>query len=384
MPLIATKGYAALETGAAYARAHELCDRLSCNEQQRLPILYGEWAYRIVGGEWVKGRPLAEDFLSRAEHHADRAMQLVGHRILGLTLALHLGDLRAGRKHIEQALALYDPGQHRFLAFRFGQDQRIAGLAFLSLILWLSGFPDRASQTIDRAMDEVAEINHLNSRGYLLAWGAATMAHLRGDAAAVRRYADAVISLSEEHGLLMWLAYGKIYRGWAAGAQGRPLESVPEIAQGIADYRATRTLRDLPYHLSLLAETLHRAGKTEEALDTLSEALGFVAKTQERWWEAELHRLKGEFLLSLATADPTEVETCYRSAIAVAQAQSAKMLELRAAVSLARLWRKQGKRTEAYELLAPIYGWFSEGFGTSDLNEARLLLETRSGGYPSA
>jgi predicted ATPase len=374
MPLIATKGYAAPETGAAYARAHELCERLNCSEHQLFPILYGQWAYHIVGGEWLKGRHLAEDFLGHAERHADRDMKLVGHRILGFSRAF-LGDLRAAREHVEQALALYDPGQHRFLAFRFGQDQRVAGLAYLSLILWLSGFPDRASQAIDRAMEAVEEINHLNSRLFALVWGAATLAHHCGDAAAVRRYADAAISLSEEHGLRLWLAYGKIFRGWASGAQGRPLESVPEIVQGIADCRATRTRRDAPYHLSLLAETLRSAGKIDEALHALSEALAFVAETEERWWEAELHRLKGELLLSLATPDASQAEECYRSAIAVAQRQGAKMLELRAAASLACLWRDQGKCTEAYDLLAPVYGWFTEGFNTSDVSKAKLLLE---------
>jgi predicted ATPase/class 3 adenylate cyclase len=383
MPLIATKGYGGKETGAVYARAQELCSRLSCGVQQLFPILYGQWAYHCVIGEWLKGRRLAEEFLDHAVHAADPATKLVGHRILGLTLT-HLGDLRAAREQIEKALALYEPGQHRFLAFRFGQDQKVAGLVYLCVILWLSGFPDRASNVVDQATDVAREINHHNSRGYLFAWGAATLAHFRRDAAAVRRYAEAAISLSEEHGLLMWLAYGKILRGWAAGAQGRPSESVSEIAEGIADCRATGTLRDAPYHLSLLAETLHRAGKTEEALEALQDALGFVAKTQERWWEAELHRLKGELLLSLATADPTEAEACYRSAIEVAQAQGAKMLELRAAASLARLWRDQGKCTEAHELLAPVYGWFSEGLGTSDLNEARLLLETVAAGHRSA
>jgi predicted ATPase len=381
---MATKGYAAPETGAAYARAHELCDGLNCSENQLFPILYGQWAYHIVGGEWLKGHQLAKDFLGHAERNADRAMELVGHRILGLSLALHLGDLRAGREQIEQALALYEPGQDRFLAFRFGQDQRIAGLAFLSLILWLSGFPDRASQAIDRAMEAVEEINHLNSRGYALVWGAATLAHLCRDAPAVQRYADAVISLSEENGLLLWLAHGKIFRGWASGAQGSPSESVPEIAQGIADCLATRARRDAPYLLSLLAETLHAAGKVDEALHALSEALAFVAETGERWWEAELHRLKGELLLSLDIPDALEAEECYRSAMAIAQHQGAKMLELRAATSLARLWRDEGKYMEAHELLAPVYGWFNEGFGTSDLNEARLLLGTVAGGNRSA
>jgi predicted ATPase len=276
--------------------------------------------------------------------------------------------------HIERALALYDPEQHRYLTFRFGQDQRAAGLAYLSQILWLSGFPDRASETIDRAIEAAGDLNHLNSRGYVLVWGAAVLAHLRQDAAAARQHAEAAISLSEEHGLLMWLGHGKILRGWASGAQGSPSAGIADIVQGMAECRARQQRSNVSYHLSLLAETLHRSGRTDEGLSALAEALGLVEETEERWCEAELHRLKGELLLSLATADASEAEACYRLAIAVAQRQGAKMLELRAATSLARLWREQGKCTEAYDLLAPVCGWFTEGFSTSDLDEARLFL----------
>ena len=382
MPLIATKGYGALETRAAYARALELGARLGCGEQQLIPILYGQWANAVGGAEWSKGRQLAEQFLAHAKNQAGPALEIVGHRILGFSCA-HLGDLQAGREHIERALALYDPEQHRSLAFRFGQDQRAAGLAFLSQILWLSGFPDRASETIDRAIEAAGDLNHLNSRGYVLVWGAARLAHFRQDAAAVRQHAEAAISLSEEHGLLMWLGYGKIFRGWASGAQGSPSAGISEIIQGMAECRARQQRSNVPYHLSLLAETLHRSGRTNEGLCALAEALVVLEETEERWCEAELHRLKGELLLSLATPDASEAEACYRLAIAVAQRQGAKMLELRAATSLARLWREQGKCTEAYDLLAPICGWFTEGFSTSDLNEARLLLGA-GGECPSA
>jgi predicted ATPase/class 3 adenylate cyclase len=372
-PLIATKGYAAPETGTAYARAQELCDRLSCDDKRLFSIMYGQWAYHIVGGEWSKGRQLAEQFLEQAERHADVAMELVARRILGISLA-DPGDLQAGREQIERALAIYDPERHRFLTFRFGQDQRVAGLAFLSKVLWLSGFPDRAVQAVDNAFEAVGELNHLNGRAYVLAWGAATLAHLRRDAAAVRTYADAIISLSEEHGLLLWLAYGKIFRGWARGALGQPSESISEIVQGIAECRATGTRRDAPYHLSLLAETLHRSARTAEGLGALAEAMAMVAETDERWWEAELHRQKGELLLSLTTSNAPEAEACYRLAITVAQRQGAKMPELRAAMSLARLWRDQGKGTLAHDLLAPVYGWFTEGFDTPDLQKAKALL----------
>ena len=162
------------------------------------------------------------------------------------------------------------------------------------------------------------------------------------------------------------------------GRAGKASESVPEIVQGIADCRATRTLRDAPYHLSLLSETLSRAGRTDEALDALSEALGLVAQTEEHWWEAELHRLKGELLLSVATPDASAAEACYRLAIQVAQSQGAKMLELRAAASLARLWRDQASARKL-NLLAPVYGWFTEGFETRILRKPRRC----SRGFPS-
>jgi predicted ATPase len=158
----------------------------------------------------------------------------------------------------------------------------------------------------------------------------------------------------------MWLGYGKILRGWALGVQGSPSAGISEIVQGMAECRARQQRGHVSYHLSLLAETLHRSGRTDEGLCALAEALVFLEETEEHWCEAELHRLKGELLLSLATPDASEAEACYRLAIAIAQRQGAKMLELRAATSLARLWREQGKCTEAYDLLAPVYGWFTE------------------------
>jgi predicted ATPase/class 3 adenylate cyclase len=219
MPLIATKGYAAPETGAVYARAHELCERTG-HADRLPPIVYGRWAYHLVGGEHQTGRRLAEQFLSLAGSQADTALELVGHRILGMSL-LHLGELQAGRARIERALGLYDPRRHGSLAFRFGQDQRASGLAFLSLVSWLAGFPDQASRTIDRALESLTGLNHVNSRGYVLVWGATTLAQLRRDVAAVDKHVDEVVSLAEEHGLGLWLAYGKVFKGWALAARGR-------------------------------------------------------------------------------------------------------------------------------------------------------------------
>jgi predicted ATPase len=335
--------------------------------------LYGQWAYHLVGGEHPTGRERAEQFLSLAEGQADPDLELVGHRILGMSL-LHLGNVCAAQVQIEQALALYDPERHRALAFRYGQDQGASALSFLSLILWLTGFPDRAAREVNHALKVAEDLNHANSRGYALVWGAATQAQLRHDAPAVQDYADAVIALSEEHGLSLWLAYGKIFRGWALAEQGQQAAGVTELVKALADCQATRTRMHRPYHLSLLAETLHHGGQTEDGLRVIDEALTLVGEIEERWWEADLYRLKADLLLSLGAQNAAEAEAWYDRAIAGARQQGARSLELRAATALARLRHKQTKRAEAYDLLAPIYDGFSEGFTTPDVQEAKALL----------
>jgi class 3 adenylate cyclase/predicted ATPase len=372
MPLIATKGYAAPETGDALARAHWLGVQLKRTDQL-FPILYGQWAYHVVGGENPTGCQRAREFLSLAEGQVDPDLELVGHRMLGMSL-LHLGNLCAAQAQFEEALALYDPKRHRALAFRYGQDQGASALSFLSLNLWLAGFPDRASREVNRALKIAEDLNHANSRGYALVLGAATQAQLRHNAPAVQGYADAVISLSEEHGLNLWLAWGKIFRGWALAEQGQQREGIAELAKALADCQTMRARFHRPYHLSLLAETLHHCGQTEDGLRVTAEALTMVEQIEERWWEADLHRLKGDLLLSLGGQNVAEAEACYNQAMADAGRQGAKSLGLRAATGLARLWQKQGMRAEAHNLLAPIYGKFSEGFATPDMEEARALL----------
>jgi predicted ATPase len=339
--------------------------------------VYGRWAYHLVGGEHETGRRLAEEFLSLAESQADRALELVGRRILGMSL-LHLGELQAGRARIEQALGLYDPRRHRSLAFRFGQDQQASGLAFLSIALWLSGFPDQASRTIDRALGVLEGLDHANSRGYVLVWGAATLAQLRRDGVALRKHVDEVVSLAQEHGLGLWLAYGKVFRGWVLAEQGRQEEGRAELARALAECQATRTRMHRPYHLSLLAGALHRSGRSEEGLQAIDEALAVVEETGERWWEADLHRLRGDLLLSLSTQNAAGAEAEYDTAAMTARRQGARMLELRAATSLARLWRARGGDAEARDLLAPVHAWFAEGLDTPDLRDAGALLEELS------
>jgi predicted ATPase/class 3 adenylate cyclase len=373
VPLMATEGYAAPATGAALARARESCERLDRTDRL-LPILYGQWAYHIVGGDHRAARQGAGQFLELAMRETDAAVELVGRRILGVSL-FHLGELHAAQTQTEQALALYDPQRHRSLAFQFGQDQRASALSFLSLQVWLTGHPDRAWCEMKRALDHVEELNHASSRAYVLVWGAATLAALCRDPAAVGEFADKAISVSQERGLQLFLATARIFRSWASAQLSGQAEQVSELIDALADCDRTRTRVHRPYHLGLLAETLHRSGRTEEGLRAVVEALSLVEATEERIWEADLQRLKGDLTLSRAIPNPGEAEEDYHRAISIAGQQGAKLLELRATTGLARLRQTQGRTAEAHDLLAPIYGWFTEGFATTDLKTAKALLD---------
>jgi predicted ATPase len=204
---------------------------------------------------------------------------------------------------------------------------------------------------------------------------AAVLHRLCGEVQVAAAQAEAVTRLAAEHGLAQWFAGGTILRGWAVAAQGQATEGLAQIHQGLAAWRAAWAECLRPYWLALLAEVYAAGDDPVRGLQGLAEALSLVEATGERWYEAELHRLRGELLLQHTGAQPEEAEACFQQALAVARRQQAKSLELRAAVSLSRLWQHQGKCTEARELLAPIYSWFTEGFDTADLQEARALLE---------
>jgi predicted ATPase len=236
------------------------------------------------------------------------------------------------------------------------------------------GYPDQALQSIHEALTLAQELTHPFSLVYALNM-AVLVHHFRREVQAVQERAEALIGLSTEQGFPMWLAYGTIMRGWALTAQGEGAEGIAQMRQGLVAHRATGAEIQRPYFLSLLAEAHGEVGQPEEGLTALVEALAIVDNTGERYWEAELHRRKGEFLLMKQGQKVGEAEECFRQALETARRQQAKSLELRVAMSLSRLWQQQGKQEEAHQLLAEIYGWFTEGFDTADLQEAKVLLE---------
>jgi len=288
------------------------------------------------------------------------------------------------RAHVEQGIALYDPQRHRSLAFLYGgEDPGVMCLSFAAWVLWHLGYPDQALERMHQALTLAQELSHPFSLAIALNH-AASLHQYRGEGQAAQGRADAAIRLSTDQGFTQWLAWGTILRGCTLAGQGQGMEGMAQMHQGLAAYRAAGAELGRPYQLALLAEAYGEIGKAEEGLSTLAEALAAVDNSEERFYEAELYRLRGELLLMQAggavgaVREPplqTQAEACFQRALEVARRQQARSLELRAAMSLSRLWRQQGKREAAQQLLAPIYGWFTEGFDTADLQEAKALLE---------
>jgi predicted ATPase len=277
---------------------------------------------------------------------------------------------------------LYDPQQHRSLVSRLGIDLGVFFLAYMVRPLWLLGYPDQALQQSQKALTMAQELAHPFSLTYALCF-AAFGHQFRREAQATHMRAEALCALAGEQGIAFFLAFGTVLRGWVLAVQGQSDAGIVQMCEGMAACRTTGAEADRPYFLALVAEAYGRGRRYDEGLAMLEEALALVDQSEERYWEAEIHRLKGELLLARSAENQVEAEACWHKALEVARRQGAKSLELRAAMSLSRLWQRQGKRTEAYELLAPVYGWFTEGFDTTDLQEAKALLEGVIAPFPN-
>jgi predicted ATPase len=370
--LIATKGQAAREVGETYTWARQLCEHLE-DPYQLFPVLRGLWTYSLVRAEYQTAYTLGEQLLTLAQQVQETAMLIAAHRALGTTL-MYLGAAVSAQTYLAQGIALYDPQQHHAAAFRYGEDAGMLCHSFASLTLWHLGYPEQGLTRSQEAVILAQQNAHLFSLGYALS--AAAMLHQRRrEVRCTQERAEALISLATEQGFPLWKAVGAILRGWTLVYQARAQEGIEQITHGLRAFRATGAELARPYFLALLAEAHGTIGQPEEGLTTLAEALTLAETTGERWYAPELYRLKGELLLQQSSDNQAEAETCFQQAIAIAQSQQAKSWELRSVTSLARLWYQQGKRQEAYDLLAPVYNWFTEGFDTADLQEAKALLE---------
>jgi predicted ATPase len=284
---------------------------------------------------------------------------------------LHTGAFAEGRAHLDRAIALYDPAEHRLLATRFGQDIRVAALSYRSWALWMLGYPDAALVDTSRALEEAREIGQAATLMYALVH--ASLIHIQcGNYAAANAEADELIALANEKGALFWKAQGMSKQGCILAVTGKAAEAVQMITTGIAAWRSTGSTVWMPLYLSYLARAYAELGQFEYAWRWIDEAMTAAETTKERWHEADVHRLAGE--IALLSPEPDAAKAYFERALSVARAQQAKSCELRAAMSMARMWRDQGKHQQARDLLAPVYGWFTEGFDTLDLKEAKTLL----------
>jgi class 3 adenylate cyclase/predicted ATPase len=378
VPLMAAQGWGALEVKRAYTRALELCQKVGA-PSQLLPVLFGLFTFYVVRAEHKTARELAEQCLTVAQSVQDPDLLLEAHCALGISLYL-LGELIPGQARLEQGIALYDPQQHHSHVFLYGQDPGVACLSFAAWALWHLGYPDQALKRIHEALTLAQEIAHPFSRGLALVW-AAVLHQFRGEAQATQEWAEAAITFSTDQGFPEWVALGTLLRGWAMAELGQEVEGIAQLRQGLAAHRATGAEVSRTYYLTLLAAAYEQVGQAEEGVKVLDEALAFVSESEERYYEAELYRLRGELTLAqsgvqrLESSVQKEAEEYFLKAIEVARHQSAKSLELRAVMSLSRLWQSQGKKDEARQLVAEIYGWFTEGFDTKDLQEAKALLD---------
>jgi predicted ATPase len=368
--LIAAKGHAAPETGRAYARARELCQPVG-DLGRLFPLLFGQWVFHLARAEHAAAREIAEEALCSAERDGDAAGLVIGHRAVGIG-ALWRGELVEARGHLERELALYDPERHRSLASVYAYDPRLAGFAGLALALFQLGYPDEALARCCEAVDDAEQLSHPFGLAYVL-HHACLLDQLRRNLPQLRQHNAELTALAAEHGFALWRAAAVVLDGWALAEGGRAAEGVARIEDGLQAWRATGAGLFVPYFLALLGTTHGAEGEGAEGERLLTEALDTGCASGERWFEAEVHRLKGK--LSLAGGDRAAAEACFLSAIAFAREQAAKLWELRAATSLARLWRGQGRRAEACDLLAPIHAWFTEGFETADLKDAKALLD---------
>ena len=413
-----TRGLASPELGKAYARARALCQRVG-DMAQRLPALWGLWAFHLMRAELHTAREMGEELLRLAESVQDPTAFLVAHRALGVVL-FYLGELAPARTHLEQAIACYDRRQHRTHRFLYWYDPGVACLYYVAYPLLFLGYPDQALENVHAALTLARELSHPISE--ISALGAGAIFHLwRRETQATLEWAQAGIDLAAGLGMPAWSGLVTVihrgalvehspedspepvdkprtspvegpvpspalfpgHRGAGRETEG-PGQLQAEIArmhQSLAIWRDAGAELHVPLSLSILGKAYGKAGQPQEGLAILDEALAVVRSTGERYYEAELHRLKGELLLKAeggrwddASGDPSP-ETCFRQAMDIAHSQQAKLLELRAATSLSRLWQRQGRPAEAYRLLKGVYDWFTEGFDTLDLKEARALLE---------
>jgi predicted ATPase len=374
-PLVAVKGYGSPEAGATYARALQLCRELD-DSLHLFPAIFGLWHFHYGQAEFYRARDLGNELLSLAERCGDPSLLVAAHQAFGQSL-YNLGKFAAARRHLEQAQQGLRVKLDRSPPLRYGVAPGVQLKASLAQLLWCLGYPDQALQRSLEAIGSARDLRHPHSLACSM-YFAMRLHLLRGDPRKADELMDAALPLSIRHGFRLWTALIVFMQGWSLCQQGQVTDGVARMRTGQDDALATGHKASRTMYCALLGEAYGKVGQLQEASRMLAEALDAIDEGGQRYYEAEAHRLKGELHLLETDRNVERAEACLQHALDIARQQQAKSWELRAATSLARLWRDQGRRAEARELLAPVYGWFTEGFDTADLKEAMALLDALS------
>jgi predicted ATPase len=373
--LLPTKGYGASEVEVAFARARKLFAEVG-ETPQLFPVLAGLFLFYMARAEREAATELVDEILRTAQQSGEADFLLEAQLLGGIT-ALFEGRFDESREKLSEAAVLYEPEKHRSHAMVYGQDPGAHAHAWCALSLWFLGYPDQALRSAARGLALAEEVPH----PFTLAGAQILVAMVyqcRGDVDGGQPLTERSLATAQEHGFPTWIGPALAGLGWVRVERGAQSEGLAEIREGISQFRKTGQQLFCPYLLALLADASLTAGDCAGGLSAVEEALTMVEKNLDRFYEAELRRLKGELLLAQAAPEPGSAEACFRRALDLSREQGAKSLELRAATSLARLWRTQGKGDESRTLVDEIYGWFTEGFETEDLKQAKALLDELS------
>ena len=380
--LMHVKGYAAPEPKAAVEQARQFIERAEAlGEPPEDPLLlfsalYGVWAASYVAFNGDVTRELASQFVALAEKQDQVVPLMIGHRLIANSLML-TGDIAKGREHYNQAFAFYDPAKHRSLATRFGQDVGVSIFVYRALAHWMLGYPDTALADANHALEDARAGGQAGTLMYAQFHTSLTNVLCAKYAAAVAE-SDEVVRLADEKNAAIWKALATMQKGCVLALSSKAPEGIKMITSGITTYKSTGSRVYLPIFLAHLSRAYAEVGQFDDAWYSIGEALSAVEATKERWYEAEINRISGEIALKLPQLGPSQAEAYFERALTIARAQHAKSWELRAAMSAARFWRDRGMRDKARALLAPICGWFTEGFETHDLKQANALLAALS------
>jgi len=375
-PITATKGFGSLELDRVYTRARELSELVE-DTSQLFPMLHGLWRFYCNRGDPQTGCEVAQQLLSLSQKGQDPGLLVEGHRTLGVAL-LWLGEAAQAQPHLEQAIVLHEPEHHRSLSFVYGGiDVKVHCLTSLAQTFWILGYPDQALERVEEFLILARGLSDPYSLAHALTHGTRVHQYV-GKMQVVRELTEALIALANEREYPDWLAFGISQRGWVLAAEGEVEEGIVQMREGLDAERGRANTLMRPYFLTLLSEAYGEVGQVQQGLHTLAEELNTQDRAGGYLWDAELNRVQGNLLLQLGVSRVSEAEGCFRRAIEIARRQGAKSLELRAVTSLSRLLHHQGKTDEARQTLANIYGWFTEGFDTADLKEAKALLEELS------